>query len=634
MCILSGFAADTASATRYVSDLNHTHRSTAVFSPLETLDSVYADFSYSIRAQGVNTQSFAAIHWESDGETAIAIDGFVENRETRLLCDPAPLPALLRLIRAKGLRSVVETLHGQFTIMYFEPRSRRVSFARDRSGSRRLYLKRLPSGIAFSTTMTGLLSHVPLGPNRQTILAFLFGHGGPMFGASFFEDVWIPPPGSLTTYESSGAITTERVIGLSDYWDPDLHRELESMSESKVIDRCQALVTDAIADKLRHSSTAVAFCSGGLDSAVMIGIASKLSRSSLTMVHADIQGSYSERPEAELLSRQLGLNLLVEEIAPVDFITMIPELVLSYEYPPWYHSNALPYLRLCSRARALGASSVLSGEGADECFTGFDEKTIVKAAQSLKSALVKVRHLIGAHSRKLLALAGLVFNEDWDNIDRVPPKAQYQLLCEMLTGFEREGEVLFIKEHLRAQRGLDIDPLDVMNLRIFTYHHRSLLYRNECVSASRGVFSEYPFLDSSVVRFSVNLPYRYKSRFTPFRIDFVDPRLTFIWDKWVLRQLAGRVLPKNWRRRKKWGFLTGAYSRCTVSEKLFVDGLVQSHLGLSRSQLNQLYSRADVPLKTRMMFLEVWGRMFFAGFSADEARALVHRTVLLPRGEG
>ena len=64
---------------------------------------------------------------------------------------------------------------------------------------------------------------------------------------------------------------------------------------------------------------------------------------------------------------------------------------------------------------------------------------------------------------------------------------------------------------------------------------------------------EREFLDNEVVKVAVNMPYRYKIRFSPTVLEKAHPGIR---DKWVVRKVADRYIPRELSQRIKIGFRT------------------------------------------------------------------------------
>lgn len=101
-------------------------------------------------------------------------------------------------------------------------------------------------------------------------------------------------------------------------------------------------------------------------------------------------------------------------------------------------------------------------------------------------------------------------------------------------------------------------------------------------------------------------------------------------DKWILRQVAARYLPRELSHRKKIPFLTSVNQRLEVAPEFFQASYVSELFGLSRTRTAYLMRSASHALRLRLLHLELWGRLYFRNTSIDEMRDQVRRHTSLP----
>ena len=122
-----------------------------------------------------------------------------------------------------------------------------------------------------------------------------------------------------------------------------------------------------------------------------------------------------------------------------------------------------------------------------------------------------------------------------------------------------------------------------------------------------SIEARFPYLDHDVVRAAVNLGYRYKIRPTLSALDRSHP---FLRDKWVVRSVADRYVPRVLSQRRKLGFPTNAYERMRVSPEIFASGFAADFYRLASRELSLLLRDAPPRVVVRLLMLEVWGRLF------------------------
>jgi asparagine synthase (glutamine-hydrolysing) len=257
--------------------------------------------------------------------------------------------------------------------------------------------------------------------------------------------------------------------------------------------------------------------------------------------------------------------------------------------------------------RANGVKAILSGEGADECFLGYGRIAYDDVRARYRRALSRVRALVQRVPRLGKAL--------WPECAH--PGAATELQQNFELQLDRDRVVRRVKE-----AGLDAHPREYRSLDWLGYHLRTLLHRNDALGMAASIEARFPYLDHDLVRFAVNLPYEYKIRRSLGTLERAHP---FLRDKWVLRAVADRYLPRSLSRRRKIGFPTNAYTRARCAPAFFEGGFIADFYRLGERSLAHLLEGADPDLRLRLLMLEAWGRLFFRGTSQGDVTAQLVR---------
>jgi asparagine synthase (glutamine-hydrolysing) len=147
------------------------------------------------------------------------------------------------------------------------------------------------------------------------------------------------------------------------------------------------------------------------------------------------------------------------------------------------------------------------------------------------------------------------------------------------------------------------------------YHSRTVVHRDERLAMVCGVETRFPFLDHDLLRLAANIPFRHKIRTSLRAVNMPHP---FIREKWVLRKVAERYLPKGFAFRGKVGFPATVFKRMTVHPDFFRESYICDLFGLSEAEKAHLLATTERRTIVRMMFLEVWAQLFFCGRPESE----------------
>jgi asparagine synthase (glutamine-hydrolysing) len=267
-----------------------------------------------------------------------------------------------------------------------------------------------------------------------------------------------------------------------------------------------------------------------------------------------------------------------------------------YEHPFYRHHHSVPFFMVCKLVKQHGVKGVLTGEGADECFLGYQ----FIAQKPLKQRL-----------RRIAPLAFRIRA-------RLAPRdsATMRHVADLLGRFEVSLEKQEIQEVYGDVFGRPIDN-NVTTLNLLSHHLRTLLHRNDTMGMAASIEARFPLLSERLVKTAINLPYDAKIRFSPAVWERAHP---FLRDKWVLRKVADRYLPKSLSQRKKWPFTVTAYDRMRIPDAYFGGSFVADYFKLTASETAYLLDNADQKLKVKLLMLDVWGRVCLENQPRDRVR--------------
>lgn len=532
--------------------------------------------------------------WDPTGRYGLVYNGEIYNfRELRRSLEARQIQfrttsdteVLLHSLIVEGPKATLAKLEGMFAFAFFDKQEKRVILARDRFGIKPLLIYQDDSLVLFASEVKAMRPWVELEPNPFSITSFLLGSYGPAQNACFYKDVTILPPGTLLSLRIGEKPQTERYIGLADMIDPEQGEELRRLKDTAVVDLMDEMLQRSVRQVQFADATVGALCSGGVDSSVLMAIAARDNRN-LQIFHADVNGPASEYEAAHALSKHLRLELKKVDVKDQHFVDLFPDVIYHYEHPFFRHPHSIAFMMVSRLARENGVKGVLTGEGSDECFLGYQHV---------------VQNPIRVAARRLPALVRRIPRIGWLLAPGEDPSRT--LVANMLNGFERPVEEEELREAHAAATGV-AGSMNVQSLELMTYHLRTLLHRNDSMGMSASIEARFPFLSESFVKTAINLPVDKKVRFSP-RVWQTDH--PFQRDKWVLRKVADRYLPRSLSQRKKWPFTVKAFDRMKIPSAYFEKSFVADYFKLAKPELDYLLDNADQKLRIKLLMLNVWG---------------------------
>lgn len=275
---------------------------------------------------------------------------------------------LVHLYEEKGL-DFVHYLNGQFAIALWDNRQRRLVLARDRVGIRPLFHATLPDGaVLFGSEMKAILAHGALKPEIDPVavgqIATLWVSLPPR---TSFKGISELGPGRMLVFE--GSRRTER-----QYWRHEFpgEHEYEERSFGHWRDGVRELLQDAVRLQLRSDVPVATYLSGGLDSSILSALVKRDHINDLTTFSVGFSDAqFDEREYQRQMVEYLRTDHRQIEVDGDDIGRAFADVVWFSERPMMRTAPA-PLLRLSGLVKSAGIKVVLTGEGADEIFGGYN----------------------------------------------------------------------------------------------------------------------------------------------------------------------------------------------------------------------------------------------------------------------
>jgi asparagine synthase (glutamine-hydrolysing) len=525
---------------------------------------------------------------------------------------------LLHSYRREG-PDFVKRLRGMFAIALWDRRRRLLMLARDRFGIKPLYYELGKGRIAFASELKALLSQPGFSRevDRPALHSFLAFNSIPA-PLTIFEAARKLSPGHLLTCSPDG-VTTRRFARPA----PAVEQDLRDESPAELAEELRERLAESVRAHLLADVPVGILLSGGVDSSALTALAAQQSEERVRTFSIGFrERSFNELEMARLVARRYGTDHHELVVAP-HVSELLQKLTAAFD-EPFADSSALPAY-LVSELAASNVKVVLSGEGGDELFGGYETYVADQLALSVGPAAARlaplVRRLPSSNSRVSLeyrakrftraaGLAPLERHHGWKEIfsaeeraELLQPRWQDAAFDPLYSWRERFAETEGAPLLARLQ---DVD----MGL----YLADDLLVKTDRMSMAHSLEARVPFLDPAVSDLALALP-------TPLKVRGLSK-------KRLLRQALRPLVPSEILRARKRGFsipaaawLRGELAPLaqeileparTRSQGFFNDevvtSLLQEHLARHHD-----YSR------------QIWGLMSFSLW-AEQAQAVVRTT--------
>jgi len=435
---------------------------------------------------------------------------------------------------------VVSRLNGMFAFAVWDGARRKLLLARDRLGIKPLFFMQKDGLLLFASEMKALLEYDEYSPklNLNALRSYL--------SCRYTKGSWTLlsginklPPGHTLSIDADGA-------SLKRYW--DVAFDVSQASEEEHVNELSRLLDDSVDSRLISDVPLGVYLSGGLDSASVVAVMSKLSSEVSTFSVGFGGWGEDELGYAKAVAEHFSTNHR-EIIVEPDSVKHLAEMVYYLDEP--LGDIAFVPVYLMSRQAKKDVTVVLTGEGNDEVWGGYAHLqrhlTAYDLGKKLPGPLRRLipgaaRLLPSSHLKSKLLYAGRLWCDPSSFIS-----------FESVFG-EGETEKLLdpaVLSKMNPLTPLELAPrdcfpdnlpfLDQMLLTdLSTVLPDCYLVKVDRMTMASGVEARVPLLDHRIVEYSYKVPWNLK--------------LNGDVEKYIFRKAMKKHLKPEILNRKKRGF--------------------------------------------------------------------------------
>lgn len=444
----------------------------------------------------------------------------------------------------------LDELNGMFAFALWDAKQQTLFLARDRVGKKPLHYCIAGGQFVFASEIKALLQHPIVG--RQLDFASV---------NKYLAFEYVPAPNSILKAikklePGSYLLFRDGAVVTSPYWDiPMEDYPISDRTEPQYIDELKELLERAVTTRLAADVPVGLFVSGGLDSGLVAAMARKAKENLECFSIGFEEASFDESQYAQQIARSLGIKHHLKIFSAKEMLSMVQRLPEILD-EPLADPSILP-LYLLSRFASAHMKVVLSGDGGDELFAGYQTYQAHKIVtfydvlpgfvkESIKAFAfhLPVSHRYLSLDFKLKQfLKGVGVSSEvrfflWRGAFSNAERSQL-LNPEIRRELHKENAYEEIYRYVRRS-GLTKELERILYLSMKLYLQDNNLVTVDRASMANSLEVRSPLLDRDVVDFVCRLPMEYK--------------LNGLRTKYILKKAAEEFLPRNIVYRKKKGF--------------------------------------------------------------------------------
>ena len=443
-----------------------------------------------------------------------------------------------------------EQINGQFAFAIWDVKNKSLLIGRDRMGIRPLFYYQKNDRLVFGSEIKALFAdeRIPRALDSQT-LSDIFTCWAPLDSKTPFKGIRQIPPGHYARFSKNG-------LEVYPYWELSFQRQGNRADYSKRslpewTEEISSLLYDAARIRLRADVPVGAYLSGGIDSTYTSALVKKNFNNRLRTFSVSFADKrFDESVFQQKAVKALGTDHRTIQCSEEDIGLAFPEVIWHTETPILRTAPA-PLYRLSKLVRDNDFKVVLTGEGADEIFAGYNifrEDKVRRfwarnPASVIRPLLLKklYPYIFAEGNGKAKTFLENFFKKDLLKID----SPVYSHLLRWQNTAQLKS---FFSNDLRVENGsiggfidrfnsmlppdfLSWDPLSrAQYTESKTFLSNYLLSsQGDRMAMANSVEGRYPFLDHRVVELAAQIPAHY--------------RLNGLNEKFILKNAARNIIP-------------------------------------------------------------------------------------------
>ena len=433
---------------------------------------------------------------------------------------------------------LLNMLRGMFAFTIWDKKKKKLFGVRDFFGIKPYYYAKMGKTLIFGSEIKSFTPHpdFKMELNEEKLPDYLTYGCVPGYD-TMFKNVFILPPAHYYEYENSN-MTIKR------YYQPEFKID-HSKSMDQFVDEISATFKESVQTHKISDVEVGCFLSSGVDSSYVVCELSKLQKvKSYTIGFADQK--YSEADDAKVLADEIGVENYKKLISADDYFASVGDVQYHLDEPLGNPSaNNLYYV---SQRAAEDLKVVLSGEGADEMFGGYNVyKEPLSVAKYQKAVPKPIRKCIAKVVSPLPNFKGKSFlirgsksvEERYignSNVFKYGERDKY-----LKKHYDSKPPQWFTKKFYEEAKDYD-DVTKMQYMDIHGWMVQEILLKADKMSMAHSLELRVPFLDKEIFKLSSTIPAEYK----------VSKENT----KLAMRKAANREMNQISANRKKLAFPT------------------------------------------------------------------------------
>ncbi|MCI9279753.1 MAG: asparagine synthase (glutamine-hydrolyzing) [Bacilli bacterium] len=421
-------------------------------------------------------------------------------------------------------------LRGMFAFAIWDKEKETLFCARDHFGIKPLYYYKTEEEFLFASEIKSFLDY----PNfkkelNQEILASYLSFSFTPTSETFFKNVYRLDPGTSLTFHKNK-------LKMNKFFKLEFKEKKQEFE--KAVEEIGSIMKDSVNHHLLSDVEIGSFLSSGIDSSYLVALA----KPDKTYTVGYDNPKYNEIEYAKNLTELLNLSNTSKKIIKEEYLAIIPKIMYHMDEPS--SDPAAVALYFVSNLASQDVKVVLSGEGADEFFGGYNIYRKDVDMSFYNKIPFCIRHLIAKIASCLpevkginfLIRRGMTLEENYIGVNKVFGKNEIRKILKVKN--QKSNQAITKPVYDEQKNKSDIVKMQAIDINFWLI--KDILQKADRMTMANSLEGRVPFIDTEVFHVASSLPIEYK--------------VTKENTKVALREAAKQVIPNESYKKKKLGF--------------------------------------------------------------------------------
>ncbi len=449
-------------------------------------------------------------------------------KDENLVCKTASDTEILIRLYQKYNFNFLNKLNGMFSFCIYDIKKGKYFCARDRFGKKPFFYYFKDNKFIFSSSIKSIIEILGTTPSLNKIaLSQYVQYFVPLSENTFYKDINALEAATYLVFDNN-------TIEKKKYYKINTYKAIKD--ENTALDKIEECLIKSVEMRLVSDVEVGSLLSGGIDSSLISAIYSKVSSKKINTfsIGYDEYKNYCELKYANITSKHINSNHTDVTIGKKDFIEYFEDTLDALEQPH-ADSAAIPLNILTKKIKDTGIKTVLSGEGSDELFLGYDnykkflgyydfEKSLTTSQNQFLDSIISA---LQNNTKESEYLRRIIKKEPlYNSFGEIFSNLQKRRLFKKVPTFKSE-----------SQKKDPVDWMSYIDLKIWL--GEALLSKVDRISMRNSLEVRTPFLDYNLVNLLFSIDSNIKVGDT---------------NKYLLKKVAKKYIPDTIINRTKKGF--------------------------------------------------------------------------------